>query len=309
MNTIFPARSRESGLALIVAMLVAALAAAVAVSLARAQTQWAAEVAQRADGVQAQSIALAGVQWTRQIIGTGRAATYTHLGQPWALPLPPTPVDNGVVEGRIADAQGLLNVNNLANPAAASFERLRASRLFASLNLPPALLAAVIDWVDADAIEEPGGAEDDWYRSLSPPGIAPNMPAARIQELADVRGMTARELASLMRFATALPEPSPLNVNTAPPELLAASVDGVATDALNALITSRTARPFATIAEFRERLPPQATLVGNEAMYTVKSRYFLVLVRARQGDAVAHARALIDSNGAGWPRVVWQTVE
>jgi hypothetical protein len=44
-------------------------------------------------------------------------------------------------------------------------------------------------------------------------------------------------------------------------------------------------------------------------MYTVKSRFFLVSVRARQGDTVAQARALIDRAGSASPRVVWQTIE
>jgi general secretion pathway protein K len=88
----------ERGLALIVAMLVAALAAAVAISLATAQAQWTAQVAQRRDQVQAQSIALAGIQWTRQILDATRSAPFNHLGEAWALPLPATPVENGSVE-------------------------------------------------------------------------------------------------------------------------------------------------------------------------------------------------------------------
>jgi len=96
-------------------MLVAALAAAVAISLASAQSQWSAQVAQRRDQVQAQSIALAGIQWTRQILDAARAAPFNHLGEPWAMPLPATPVENGSVEGRIVDAQGMLSVNNLAS--------------------------------------------------------------------------------------------------------------------------------------------------------------------------------------------------
>ena len=76
----------QRGLALIIAMLVAALAAAVTVSLAAAQAQWTAQVAHRRDKVQAQSIALAGIQWTRQILEVdGRTTTIDHPGEPWAL--------------------------------------------------------------------------------------------------------------------------------------------------------------------------------------------------------------------------------
>ena len=299
----------ERGLALIVAMLVAALAAAVAISLATAQAQWTAQVAQRRDQVQAQSIALAGIQWTRQILDATRSAPFNHLGEAWALPLPATPVENGSVEGHIVDAQGMLNVNNLADGNQTVLERQRFDRLFNALRVPPATLAAMVDWVDSDSIEEPGGAEDSWYGRMAQPGLAANMPVVRIDELAAVRGVNPTVLAAMTRFVTALPDATPLNVNTAPAELLAASIDGVEPAALATLLASRAQQPFQNIGDFRARLPQGASSIGPDSMYTVKSRFFLVSVRARQGDTVAQARALIDRAGSASPRVVWQTIE
>ena len=300
---------RERGLALIIAMLVAALASAVAISLASSQSQWSAHVAHRRDQVQAQSIALAGVQWARQVLeADARTTRIDHLGEPWALPLPATPVENGSVEGRIVDAQSLLNVNNLASGSHASFERLRFERLFELLHVPPPVLATIVDWIDPDSVQQPGGAEDAWYERTPQPGLTPNMAAMRVQELGSVRGMTAATLAGLARYVTTLPADTPLNVNTAPSELLAASIANIESGPLAALVESRAQRPFASIPDFRERLPKDAS-IGDEAMYTVKSRYFLVWVRARQGDTVAQAHAVIDRGGNAWPRVVWQTIE
>ena len=312
MNAVLDApfqRRSERGLALIIAMLVAALAATVAISLASAQAQWSSQVAHRRDRVQAQSVALAGVQWARQILDTDdRATSIDHLGEPWALPLPATPVENGSVEGRIVDAQSLLNANNLADAANQTVERKRFERLFDGLRLSPALLAAIVDWVDTDDVPEPGGAEDAWYRSAIQPTLAPNMPALRAQELAGVRGMTASTLKSLTRYVTTLPGYTPLNVNTAPAEVLAASISNIEPGAFAALMASRAGQPFASTADFRERLPNGASM-GAEASYTVKSKFFLVSVRARQGDTLAQARALIERGGGAWPRIVWQTLE
>jgi general secretion pathway protein K len=301
---------RQGGLALIIAMLVAALAAAVAISLATAQAQWFAQVSHRRDQVQAQSIALAGVQWARQILDAdARSTAIDHPGEPWALPLPATPVENGSVEGRIVDAQSMLNANNLAGGSLAAAEKQRFARLFEALRVPPSMLPALIDWVDADNVPESGGAEDRSYRTAAEPRLVPNMPAVRVQELGAVRGMTGASLASLVRYVTTLPADTPLNVNTAPSELLAASISGIEPQALAALVASRAQRPFQSIPDdFRARLPNGASL-GDERLYTVKSRYFLVVVRARQGDTVAQARALVDRDGSAWPRVVWQTVE
>ncbi|HLW13607.1 MAG TPA: type II secretion system minor pseudopilin GspK [Casimicrobiaceae bacterium] len=299
---------RQRGLALIVAMLIAALAAAVAVSVATAQSQWSAQVSHRRDQVQAQSIALAGIQWARQILAAdAEAGPVDHLGEPWALPLPETPVENGVVEGRIVDAQGLFNVNNLAAGNAAS-ERRRFARLFATLGIPSSTLASIIDWIDADNVPQPDGAEDAWYLGQADPSLAANAPATRIEELGFVRGMTVPAMAQLVRFCTSLPVVTPLNVNTAPLELLAASLDNIEPAQLAALVASRVAHPFGTVAEFRARLPAGASL-GDEAMYSVGSRYFLVTVRARQGETVAQARALIERAEHAWPAIVWQTIE
>jgi len=272
----------QRGLALIIAMLVAALAAAVTVSLAAAQAQWTAQVANRRDKIQAQSVALAGVAWTRQILDADeRTTTIDHPGEPWALPLPATPVENGSVEGRIVDAQSFLNANNLRGGAHVAAERRRFERLFETQRLQPALLGVLAD-------------------QATPP--------LRMQEFAAARAMTPTALAGLMRYVTALPADTPLNVNTASSEVLAASIANVDATAMTRLIASRAERPFASLAEFRERLPGGAS-IGDEAMYTVKSRYFLVDVNARQGDAIAQAHALIDRGGNTSSRVVWQTVE
>ncbi|HEX6138432.1 MAG TPA: type II secretion system minor pseudopilin GspK, partial [Casimicrobiaceae bacterium] len=254
----------QRGLALIVAMLIAALAAAVAVSLAAAQSQWSAQVSHRRDQVQAQSIALAGIQWARQILDAdARAGPIDHLGEPWALPLPATPVENGIVEGRIVDAQGLLNVNNLASTTRATSERRRFERLFAALGIPETTLAAIVDWVDADDAAQPGGAEDAWYLAQADPALAPNAPASRIEELSFARGMTPPAMTSVARFVTSLPVDTPLNLNTAPAEVLAATIDDVEPGALAALIASRAQHPFASLADFRERLPAGAS-IGQE---------------------------------------------
>ena len=86
----------RKGFAIVIAMLLAALAATIAATLLWQQQRWAGEYERRRDQVQAQVLAMAGVQWARQIVfDTTRASTITHLGQPWAYKLPPTPIENG----------------------------------------------------------------------------------------------------------------------------------------------------------------------------------------------------------------------
>jgi len=299
------------GAAVVIAMLLAALAATIAATLLWQQQRWINEHAHRRDQVQAQALAMAGVQWARQIVHDNATGGVVHLGQPWALKLPALPIENGSIAGYIVDAQSRINVNNIAGvPAAPAPTRSALQRLFAALALPPSLLNAIADWVDADdRVSEPGGAEDAWYLSQPRPGLAANAPVRRASELLAVRGADPGSLARLLPLVGALDAPAAVNVNTAPPEVLTAVVGGLDAAGAAALVASRAQTPFANIADFRARLPPN--LVVDETLIDVRSDWFEVSIEARQGDTLARARALLKRVPAAntWPLVVWEVVE
>jgi len=303
-------RQRAHGAALILAMLIAALAATVAVTLAAGQQQWLAGVALRSEQVQAQALAQAGVQWARQIMFEDVAlGPVDHLGEPWALTLPATPIENGSIQGRIVDAQGLLNLNDLGHDTAAgTLARARFTRLFARLGVPASALDVIADWVDADGAARPGGAEDAWYRAQPSASLAANAPIVRVAELAALRNFTPQAADALAPFVAALPPETKLNVNTAPPEVLAAAIAGLDAAGVARLVALRREQPFVNISDLRGRLPAGATL-DNEAAFSTGSDYFLVTVVARQGASLAQARALLKRGTGSWPQVVWQTLE
>jgi len=304
----------QRGAALIIAMVIAALAATIAMSLAANQQQWFASMSNRRDQVQAQALALAGVQWARQILfeDAKSAGAIDSLAEPWALPLPATPLENGSIEGRIVDAQGLLNLNNLAptdTSVSVDAERARFGRLFARFGLPAASLDAIADWIDADSATRPTGAEDAWYAQQPNPMLAANAPVVRSAELALVRGFSPAAVSALAPYVVALPTATKLNVNTAPGPVLATAIDGLDAAGLATLLASRAQKPFTDISsDLRTRLPQGAVLV-NDSGLDVKSNYFLVTVLARQGDTRAQARALLERGKGAWPTVVWQTLE
>ncbi len=304
-------RKFARGAAVVLAMLLAALAAAVAVSVFADQQRWSHTVLHRRDQAQAQALALAGVQWARQILYDDRRSTgaVDHLGEPWAVTLPPIPLENGEIRGAIADAQARLNVNALGDTGTlATLARTRLERLFAQRGVPLATLDAIADWIDADDAARPAGAEDGYYSAQNPPSLAANAPIVRSVELADVRGVTANAVSALAPFIIALPSATAVNVNTAPPEVLATIVEGASGAAIAALVSNRTQKPYTTVAEFRARLP-QGVRLANEEALAVASDYFIVTIEARQGDTLARARALLRRGGDGWPLIVWQVAE
>jgi general secretion pathway protein K len=299
----------ERGAAVVLAMVLAALAAAVAVTVFADQQRWSGTVLHRRDQAQAQALALAGVQWARQIVYQDTRALTTHLGQPWAVTLPPIPLENGEIRGAIADAQARLNVNALGEGGtAAALARVRLERLLAQRGIDPRVLDAIADWVDSDDATRGGGAEDAHYAAQSPPSLAANAPIVRTAELSDVRGVRGGMLAAIAPFVAALPRDAPVNLNTAPAEVLAAIVDDANSAALATIVADRARKPYTTVAEFRARLP-QGVRLASEDRLAVKSDHFVVTIEARQGDTLARVRALLRRADNGWPAVVWQVAE
>ena len=304
------ALNRARGAAIILAMLIAALAAAVAATVFADQQRWSRSVEHRRDQVQAQALVMAGVQWARQVLDDdARHSDTDNLREAWAIPLPPIPLDNGEIRGAIADAQGRLNINALGDKgASADIERQRLAALFVQRGGPAAALDAIADWIDPDTIVRDAGAEDAFYAAQTVPGLPPDAPVVRIAELASVRGVTAASLDAVAPFLCALPPGTPVNVNTAPPEVLATIVDGLDGDRLAALIADRASRPFGSISDFRARLPKGASLVSESAL-SVKSGFFYVSVEARQGETIARARALLRRSPGAPTAIAWQVVE
>ncbi len=300
-------KSLSRGAALLLAMLIAALAAVVAIAVAAEQQRWFADVANRRDQVQAQALALAGVQWARQIMqDDARVSTLDHLGEAWALPLPRTPLENGSIEGGIEDAQARLNINNLAkDDALGKEERARLSRLFTQRGVAPGALAAI----EGSLLPVPAG--DDRQKAGNAQRIQPlpsNLWPVRAAEVAALPGIAARDIPRMLSFVVALPTATVLNVNTAPSEILAATFPGLTTDALAALMAERARKPFASLSDLRSRMQGGVN-IPDETTLGTSSSFFLVSVRARQGETRAQARALLRRDGREWPVVVWQTLE
>jgi general secretion pathway protein K len=276
-------RARQRGVAVVLAMGVVSLAAIAAAAMLASQSIWSRHAELAAQHAQAQVLAQAGVDWARAVLGDDRRmSSVDHLGEPWALRLPPVPVDRGEMAGRIDDQQGAFNLNNLARNGATSLVHLaQFRRLLGILALPEGLAAGLADWL-----------------------VAAKRPLADVAELAAVRGFDAAALARLGPFVAALPDATALNVNTAAPEVLAAVVQGLDLGAARSLGAQRERAYFRTPAEFLLQLPPGATVEGAEV--TTASRYFLASVRVSIGEAQARGAALLARDAGGWPAVVWR---
>ncbi len=292
---------RQRGVAVVVAVLVVALATSTASHILWQQSLWLRQVENLSDRAQADALARAAASWAAAILAADDP-TVDHPGEPWARRMPAFPAERAELAGAIDDEQAKLNVNNLAREGGASPQDLVAfQRLLASLGLPASVAEAVLDWLDADAeATAPNGAEDQYYLARDPAHRAANRHALDLGELARVKGLDAAAVARLAPFVTALPEATPVNVNTAPPEVLRAIVPGLTPEAAARVVA---ARPFASREAFLRALPA-APAAPIAAQIDVRSRYFSAAATVRRGRVIAGYRALFERDDRGVPALL-----
>jgi general secretion pathway protein K len=310
-------RARQGGVVVIMAILIMALATTVSAFAAWRQQLWIRQAETMTERNQADAIAKAGLDFARRVL-VEMAKKYqdvTSLDQEWATrSAPPLPVENGYVKGVLDDAQGLYNLNNLVDASGTVNPDQVAvlGRLMTSLKLSPELVNAVVDWIDPDTtVTYPGGAEDMDYLGMKDPYRAANRPLQDVDELIRVKGFTADIINTLRPFVTALPnaQPTPLNVNTTRPEILAALLNIDASDAKAILekapFKDEPAFLLAAKGAYDNSKRQPAPLSWN-LHYGNLSSYFIASVRAQFGRTQTAYTALLYRQGPAWPRLMWQ---
>lgn len=253
---------KQGGVAIITAMLLIALGTITMVAvISRQELDMHRE---RNEGIiqQARAFGISGERFAAALlyrdVKAGLRENSDSLDDDWAQTIPPVPIDNASIQGCIVDMQGRFNLNNLVDaegksiilnvpnaegvavPTQFYFEQLQ--RLLSELNIEVTKAEAILDWVDAD-FDPTGveGAEDGYYTALTPGYRAANAPFISVSELQLVKGFSsavpeeAEDYKLLLPHLSALPTydgiPTPVNVNTATPEVLASLSDEIKPDA------------------------------------------------------------------------------
>lgn len=300
--------ARQRGVAIVLAMSVVALAAMTATAIMVTQSTWSRAAELAAAHAQAQTVVQAGADWARAVLSDDRRlSNVDHLGEPWALRLPPMSVEGGELDGHIEDQQGLFNLNNLVRGGKVNLVQLaHFRRLLSTLSLPATLADTLADWIDADSEPQPqGGAEDEIYLALQPPYLAANRPLTDLAELAVVQGFDDGVRARLRPFVSALPVFTAVNVNTAPPEVLAAIIESLGLDGARDLAATRSRAYIRDRNDLLAHLPKGVVVAAEDVSYS--SNYFMATLRVTIGGAQARGVALMArGNAGGWPTIVWR---
>lgn len=309
------ARAVQRGAALLLAMLTVVLVATLASAML--WQQWRALEVEQAQRTRVQSywILTGALDWARLILREdARQGGSDNLTEPWAVPLAPArlstflaaqqgqatvgddddPSQETFLSGEIEDLQARLNVTNLVMNGVLNPASLDAwTRLFKQLKLPQAELDQVADaLLQADRAARAKAVTDN--NTLPDDARAALMPR-RVDDLRWL-GFSASTLNALAPFITLLPVHTVVNLNTAPLEVLVASVTELTPALAQRLIQSRATQPFnnlmdalLVVSDPKVRFDP-----GQQG---VASSFFSVTGRLRVGANTVLERSVLQRNG------------
>jgi len=300
---------KQRGVALIMAIVLVALATVLAVHIG---TRAALDLRRTAGLValdQGWHVALGAEAWAAEVLHDDREDNDTdHLGEAWARPLPPLPVDGGEVRGAIEDMQGRFNLNNLVDsngqPDEASVAHFE--RLLLLVGAQPRWARIMADWIDTDTMPGiPEGAEDSTYLSQNPPYRTANVLVTTTTEMMALPGMTREEFERIRPFVAALPVGTPINLCTVKAPVLASLVKG-GTDFGDAelLAKNRSDGCFPTKADLQATIADPAAWHALEDKVSESSDWFRAVTAVRIGTSEFTLYSLIERNESASIRTV-----
>lgn len=252
-----------------------------------------------------------------------------HADEPWAQPLARRRPDGVTVRVTTEDEGRRFDVNNLSSPRAA--EGGGADEILAAL-LPPSgswsgrdRTAALRDWMDDD---REGNWEDAYYEEQKLAMACPNRPLATAQEWRWVAGWGegwevpapatadpvppgAPPSIRLGDLLTWIPgehrTPEPVNLNTAPEELLRALLGEAQRPIVRGILALRAAAPLRSHENIAILLDP-LQFDRLRPYVSVRSRHFRVTATAASERLALRVEALVRREGGGEIRILHWTV-
>lgn len=308
-----PTIKRKKGAALLSAMLTVTLVATFAA--AALWQQWRSvevEIAERAR-VQVAWLLVGALDWSRLILRIdGRAGTTDHLAEPWAVALQESRLStflaadknntggltaeeqvDAFLSGSMVDAQSKLNVFNLIEAGERSeADFLVFKKLFDHFNLPITELENFVVNLKAALIAN----------SLGTTTLMPQ----RVRQLTWL-GLRPQTLDKLTPYITLLPERTTVNINTAPAEVIYASVPSLELADAKLTVTTRERAHFQNLTDAERAVTAlKDKLIGKDMQYSVATRFFEITGRIRLEQTVVEEQSLVQRDLSNNVKTLWR---
>ncbi|KXS32478.1 MAG: General secretion pathway protein GspK [Candidatus Gallionella acididurans] len=303
---------RQRGVAVIIALLLTTLAITIVASLFWQQQVQVRSIENQRLQLQMQWVLRGALDWAGLILREdAKYSSIDSLDEPWAVPLQDTRLDQyvdssqgdannagAILSGGISDAQARYNLTNLCPRGIIKPAEVAAfAQLLSNARLNPALAQAT-----ANQMALAQQATVSTTPTLSTLSGPQPMNLTQVDDLLAVPGFTPEMLDRIRDFVIFLPVATPVNVNTAPAEVLAARINGLSLNAAIALVASRSTQSFQGITDVTQRLPANITLSPSDV--SVMTNYFLVNSKVSMDRAELNVQALIARNGY-YTNLVW----
>jgi len=277
----------ERGAAVVMAMLVVAVTATLVTGVFWRQNVIIRQAENELSYAQAKWLIRGAIDWAGVILREdARTSSVDHFGEPWAVPLADTHLnpDDGrdpvYLAGIIRDEQAKFNLRNLAGPEGVNPRELAVlRRLLALVNVREDFAESVAKRVLATVPGEGG-------RKQTAIGLA------SVDDLLGLEGIGSAAVERLRPFVTVLPQPTPVNANTAAAEVLAARFENLALADARRLVASRDRAFFKDRTDVLNRVE-ELKLQATDAEIAVATRFFSVAGTVSYRRARLHAEALL----------------
>lgn len=304
-----PPRRDQRGAAVISALIIVAIVAALTTSLFQRQTASVRRLENEQSRLQARMLLAGGIDWARLVVRDhGKREAVTRKDQIWATPILDTRIERpgdervAVFSGGLEDEQGKYNLYNLARAGVPQpAEEQVLLRLLGLLRLPDTLAPRIIDIVAMG--QPPAQPAEAPPSAAQPPARAP-LPRG-VQELGAALGLDPAVRDELQRTMTLLPANTQVNVNTAPPEVIAALAPGLSISQARAIAGERDrGNAFNNSGDFANRLAG-AGFKGTPPAVVTASGWFMARGVVVYERARLTAQALLRATPGAAPATVW----
>lgn len=308
---------RQRGAAVLMALFVATLATLIVSGLFWQQFVLLRTIENQQLLVQSRVLLDGALDWARAMLREDALrSAHDGLDEFWAQGLAETRLDQlgesstlasqASISGSIEDAQSKFNLRNLlADNGEIAEPHLEALKRLCDVLGIPVITAELL----ADRIKEAFAPSASAERAGVAPQAEPRpLPPLLATDVAGIRGIDPEAATRLAPYVVLLATPTPVNVNTASAEVIAARI-GISLAQARALVSDRErVSYFANTADVRNRLRNTGTDTSDVYIAT-DTRYFFVRGQIKLSRADIRMEALVRRPGRGQPgavEVLWQ---
>lgn len=322
---------KQKGVAIVTALLLTTLAITIVASLFWQQQVQVRSIENQRYQLQKKWVLRGALDWATLILREDfrTSPNVDHLGEPWAVNLGETKLDQYVENGRtdteasdaslsgqISDAQAKFNLSNLSNMGKVRpLDVKMFERLLTNLRMDPGLAKQValsisatqeLEVKNASSAETSnpgggglggtgGGQEADGGIPVRTDAEVKFMRFSQVDDLLSQPSFTPEMVQRLRNYVTVLPRATAVNINTTSAEVLSAVLDKVSMSEASIMIAARDRAYFRDLNDFHTQFPDKAVGAAVSAV-AFKSDFFVINGKVKLSRSGMEIDALLERN-------------